>query len=326
MRWPVDSASARAIDTASVSPSTVRANAAGARRAHTSGSNRGQRQWRQVSAERADGRHLREARAGEEPGEHAARDHRDDHRRDARGEAARAQRHDDREGARGRGPGIDRGERGREPVKAREESGSGRDRDTEEVVQLRGDDQQRGAGGKPDHDGVRDEVDQRSQAREPHRELDRADQQAQREHEREVVGAAGQREGRDGREHDQRQRVGGPADEVPRRAPQRGDDGRHHRAIEAVLRRQAGERRVRHPLRQHDQRAHDPRLRVGGERRGGDAIAPGEERQEGDEPGRHAGAGAGESPMMRASRAFAQTFAAARGATGAPTGARRRRG
>ena len=143
----------------------------------------------------------------------------------------------------------------------------GGDRDAEEGVELRGHDQQRRAGGESDDDRVRDEVDEAPEAREPHRELDRADEHAKREHQRHVVGSAGRGERRDRGEHDERQRVGGAADEMPRRSPQRRDDRRDHRAIEAILRRQPGERRVGDALRQHDERADEPGLRVRAERR-----------------------------------------------------------
>ena len=66
---------------------------------------------------------------------------------------------------------------------------------------------------------------------------------------------------------------------MPRRAPQRRDDRRQHRAVEAVLRRHPGQRREGDALRQHDQRADEARRQVGAQRRARDAMAPREKRQ-----------------------------------------------
>jgi hypothetical protein len=170
-----------------------------------------------------------------------------------------------------------------ERAQHREKVGPAGTGNAEEVAQLSGDDQERRAGREADDDRVRYEVDQRAQLGDPHRQLHRTDQQAQREHQRDVVGAAWNRQRRDRGEHDQRQRVGRAADLLPRRAPQRGDDRRHHRAVEPVLRRQPGQRRIRNTLRQHDQRADEAGHRVGAHRRPVDTGAPGEKGKELDD-------------------------------------------
>ena len=105
--------------------------------------------------------------------------------------------------------------------------------------------------------------DQRAEPRESHRKL-HARRPASASVSTSVDVRAGCRHGerRHRREHDQRQRVGRPGDLVPRRAPQRGDDRRHDRAVEAVLRREAGERRVGDTLRKDDQRADEPGDRI----------------------------------------------------------------
>ena len=51
------------------------------------------------------------------------------------------------------------------------------------LCELRGDDEQPRARREPDDDRVRNEVDQRAEAREPHDDLDEADEQRERQHE-----------------------------------------------------------------------------------------------------------------------------------------------
>ena len=60
---------------------------------------------------------------------------------------------------------------------------------------------------------------------------------------------------------------------MPARAEQRGDRARHDRGVEAVLRRQPGQRREREALRQHEQRAEQAGERIGAQRVGADALA-----------------------------------------------------
>ena len=92
---------------------------------------------------------------------------------------------------------------------------------------------------------VRDEVDERAQARDAHRELEQAHQQRERQHELDVRRRCrGAASGAIVANTTSDIALVGPRDLVPRRAPERRDDRRHHRAVEAVLRRQAGERRV----------------------------------------------------------------------------------
>ena len=107
----------------------------------------------------------------------------------------------------------------------------------------------------------------------PSAELDHADQERQRQHQLHVLGAAGDRQRADGGEDDDRDRRRRPRHQVPRRAPQRGDDRRHHRRVEAVLRRHAGDGGERNALRHQHDAAGQPGDRVGAQRAAVDAVA-----------------------------------------------------
>ena len=108
MRWPDLTPTARAIDTASVSPSTVSASAAGTSVRQIVGSNDGQRQRRQPAGSAPTVGTGAHAARRERVGEDAAGDHRDDHVRNARQQAPRGDRDDERHRA-GRGdPRVER--------------------------------------------------------------------------------------------------------------------------------------------------------------------------------------------------------------------------
>ena len=167
-----------------------------------------------------------------------------------------------------------------ESLQCREEARARRDGYAEEILELRGDDEQSGAGGEADHHGMRDEIDERTQPRDAHAELQQTHQQRERQHELDVRVGAGRGQRRHRREHDEGKRVGRAGNLMPRRTPQRRDDGGQHRAVEAVLWRHAGERGVRDALRQDDQRADESGQEVGAQRRARHTVAPREERKE----------------------------------------------
>ena len=97
-----------------------------------------------------------------------------------------AMRGEQREHADGEDGRIGLADMGDEIAQSREEARFLRHRDAEEVAQLRADDQQAGAGGEADDDRRRDEVDERAEPGNPEPELDQADHQVQRQHERHV--------------------------------------------------------------------------------------------------------------------------------------------
>ena len=76
-----------------------------------------------------------------------------------------------------------------------------------------------------------------------------------------------------------RWRWSGP-NQVPGRAEQRRDDRRHHRRVQTVFRRHAGERREGDALRQHDDRADQAGERVGAQRVAVDPRPPAQEREQ----------------------------------------------
>ena len=72
---------------------------------------------------------------------------------------------------------------------------TGRYLQAEEVFDLTGGDENRGACGEPDHHGVRDEVHQESKPRQAHGELNETDHECEGESEAHVIRGPGLREG-----------------------------------------------------------------------------------------------------------------------------------
>ena len=192
----------------------------------------------------------------------------------------RGERDEERHRARRRDPRVEVRDAPDEQAERFEESRSRRDRNAGKIAELGGDDEESRARGEADHDRVRDEVDERPQARDAHRELQQADQQREGQDQLDVDVGTRCRQRRHRGEHDERDRVGRARDLVPRRAPERRCDGGQHRAIEAELGRQAGQRGVRDPLRQDDERADEAGHQVGAQRLAGYAVAPRQERKE----------------------------------------------
>ncbi len=209
IRCPDFAATARATDTAWARASAVSASAAGASLRHSSRSNDGSENCRQPRRQCADRRHHCHAGGSERVAEQAARDQPDDHVGDLRKPSFRGDRGDERKRARREDPRIRRRRIADERAQALEEPRTRRHRHPGEIPELRGDDEQARPRREPDDDRVRDEVDERSEAREPHRDLHEADEQREREHEADVVGASGRRHRGDRCEYGQRDRIGG---------------------------------------------------------------------------------------------------------------------
>jgi hypothetical protein len=75
---------------------------------------------------------------------------------------------------------------------------------------------------------------------------------------------------------------------MPARAEERGDDRGNDRCVQAVFRRQPGDRRERDALRQHDDRADAAGHGVGAQRHAIDARPPLQEREHARERKAHA--------------------------------------
>ena len=225
----------------------------------------GQRQWRQLRGKRADGLDAGGGLAQpdiQDLGDDAADNHRHDHVRNlldvAAGEDARHQGDDADTGD----PGVDVAGLRNELMDDLVEGRAARDPDAEEIAHLTGGDQDGGAGGEADDHRVRDEIDQCAHARQSQDQLEHADQESERQHQADVVrrarlGLVG-KGGEDG-DGDRRGRAG---DEMPGGAEERADHCRHHRCIEAVLRRQAGDGGEGDALRKDDQCAGEARQQV----------------------------------------------------------------
>ena len=132
------------------------------------------------------------------------------------------------------------------------------DRYAEELLELRGDDEQAGAGGEADDHGVRNEVDEPPEPRDAHRQLDEPDHQVEREHERDVLAGVGAASGATVANTTSDIALVGPETRCHDEPQSAATIAGHDRAVQPVLRRQPGERRVRDALRQHDQRADAP--------------------------------------------------------------------
>jgi len=115
---------------------------------------------------------------------------------------------------------------------------------------LAEDDQQRRAKGEAEHHRMRDEIDQRPDAQDAEQPLEGASEKGQQQHGLDVLRAAQRRQRGHRTEQQHRDRRGGTAHQVARRAPQAGDRHWQHRRVQAVLRWQAGDQRIGHRLRQ----------------------------------------------------------------------------
>ena len=281
----------------------------------------------------SDRRDLRFAGDREQVRKGATRDHRDEHVRDAGDKATSGPRRGERDQSGRDDPRIGRTRVQNGVANACKESRPRGNGYPEEIAQLRGDDQQGGAGREADDHGMRDEIHQRAETREAHRQLQEAHEERERQHELDVGRAARIGKRRHRREDRQRQRVRRPRHLMPRRSPERGDDDGKHRAVEPVLGRHSGERREGHGLRQHDQRADKARQQVGAHGAAGDAVAP---RQKGKELQRkrwHGPVARSCAPLRRRGNGIAPLTAcpstarpaARRSASGDRTGTRRRR-
>ena len=139
-------------------------------------------------------------------------------------------------------------------------------------------DQQCRAGGKADHHGMGDEIDQHAHARQPQNQLEQAGKEGQGQHHADELRRAGF--GQDVRidgEYGDGNRGGRPGNQMPAGAEQGGDDGRHHRGIEAVFGRHAGDGGKGHALRQHDHGAGE----LPADHRAGVSVTIGHQRRKG---------------------------------------------
>jgi hypothetical protein len=92
-------------------------------------------------------------------------------------------------------------------------------RHAEEILELCGNDEEPRAGREADHDRMRDEIDERAESRDSHRELQETHHQRERQHERDIVVRAGRCKRRHRREDDERHRIRRAGDLVPARTP-----------------------------------------------------------------------------------------------------------
>ncbi len=136
------------------------------------------------------------------------------------------------------------------------------ERQADHVLQLIDGDQYRRSGGKADHDGMRDEVDQSAQARQSQQQLEQSGQQGQRQYVTDIIRAARLRERAHHAEDHDGERRGGTGHQMSGRAEQRGHDGRDDGGVQAVLWRQAGDQGEGHALRQHDDGAGQSREQI----------------------------------------------------------------
>ena len=150
--------------------------------------------------------------------------------------------------------GIDTADLLREKPQRLEEGRSARNVYAEEILDLAAGDQHGGAGGETDHHGMRNEIDQRPHARQPQCQLEQSGEEGQGQHQADELRRARRGVRADRGEHGDGNGRGGTGDQMPGRTEQRGDDGRRHRRIKAILRRQAGNGGEGHRLGQHDQR------------------------------------------------------------------------
>ncbi len=122
------------------------------------------------------------------------------------------------------------------------------DLDPEDLVELRGGDDDGGGVGETVHHWVGEEVDHQPEAGDAEQQLEGADQESEEDGVGHELLAAGSRQGlQGGRRHqgDDRHRTGG---ELTAGAEQVGDHGRQERGVEAVVGGQAGELRIGHGL------------------------------------------------------------------------------
>ena len=131
----------------------------------------------------------------------------------------------------------------------------------------------------------RDEVRQQPQPQCADRGLDNPDHDRHHQRQLDVAGRAGRHQRRQHRRQRQRVGIGRARHHMPARAGQRRHHGGHQRAVQAVLRRQPRQRRKGDALRQHQQRAQQPGLRIGLERRRRDDAHPGAEQALGQRAG-----------------------------------------
>ncbi len=122
--------------------------------------------------------------------------------------------------------------------------------DTEQVGHLADGDHQRGAKGEAEHHRLRDERHQCAEAQQAEQPLEQTGEKGQQQDQGDEALAADVGQGADaGEQHDGDGRRW-PADQMPGRAPQAGDDYRHDGRIQAVLCRQPGNQRIGQRLRQ----------------------------------------------------------------------------
>ena len=187
--------------------------------------------------------------------------------------------------------------------------------------QLAQGDDHGGAAGKADHHRVGDEIDQRAEAQHAQQPLEHAAEKGQQEDQADVVAAARHGHGADGGVEDDGDGRRGPADEVPGRTPQAGDQHRHDGRVQPVLGRQAGDQGVGDGLRQGQDRAAEAHQQVAAYAA---ASLPGQPAQEGQQsvavgPGHgvalspvEACQGGGSGSPLQAGRAQSVAFTAAR--------------
>jgi hypothetical protein len=212
-------------------------------------------------------------------GDDAAGDHGDDHVRQLGHVAPRQQPGGERGHADQRDPQVRVAQMLGGVEQRLVEGGAARHREAEKVLELAGRDEERGAGREAHDHGVRDEVDERSQPGQSHRELHQPGHQAERQHHGDVAFAARLGQRRERGQHQHRDRRRRPRHQVPARAPQRRHHRRHHRRVQAVLRRQAGDGGEGHRLRQHDHRPGEGRRGVAAQALAPDQRPPVQQRQ-----------------------------------------------
>jgi hypothetical protein len=143
----------------------------------------------------------------------------------------------------------------------------------EQVLQLQAGDHRGDTRREAGRHGVRDELDEAPEAREPHDNQQDAGEQAGGEQARQPVSL-------DDRRQDDDERRRRPGHLELGAARERGDDAADDRRVQPVLRRDAGRDGERHRKRQGDDADHDSRERVGAER--APAVAGGERAAERD--------------------------------------------
>ena len=155
-----------------------------------------------------------------------------------------------------------------------------RNRQTKEVFDLAGGNQDRSARGKAHHYGVRDKIHQGAQPQNAQQQLEHAHKKGQGQHQRNKLRAARLGQRAHGGEHDDGNGGGRPRHQMPGRPPQRRHHGWQHGRIQAVLRWHARNRGKGHALRHQNQTARQASQPIGAQTAPVDPGPPAQKRQQ----------------------------------------------